>query len=222
PGAILVTAAVMASRTAGVTETAAAGVAPASAITAWWPDEQAFAASTITASAQRSFSMRFRNAPWRAGGVGMLARGAARNRASDTQNVSHQHPPNSVTPKSRVPPSAVEISKPVGGCSVALAAPVEASGGGSAPPKGGPAARAIAIPVSDCFSHSASERSVLRADAWSRSRHRISPASRFTSCVANALPMAWRSARGDAAQAPPNALLAASALLEDGAGLPHG
>src|SRR6185437_2996460 len=113
PGAICVTAAVMASRTAGVTELAVAGAAPASAIAAGWSDEQALAATAASASAQRSFSM-IRIAPWRAERFGrMLARGTAQNRAPDAQNVNvnHQHPPNSVMPKSRVAPSAVEISK---------------------------------------------------------------------------------------------------------------
>src|SRR5690348_18094763 len=98
----------MALRTVDVTELAAAGVAPASAMAAGWSDEQALAATTASASAQRSFSM-IRIAPWRAERFGgMLARGAAQNRASDAQNVNHQHPPNSTTPKSRVAPSAVD------------------------------------------------------------------------------------------------------------------
>ena len=63
---------------------------------------------------------------------------------STIQNVSHQQPPNSVTPKARVLPSAppVETSKPAGGRDATLdalaGAPAEVGGDGPESANGGP------------------------------------------------------------------------------------
>jgi hypothetical protein len=92
--------------------------------------------------------------------------------AARAQKVSHQQPPDSRRPKSRVVPSTppVETSKPVGGGVGALDVPagsdIEATGGGPAlaSANGGPVARMNATPVKGCSSHAANARKVARAE----------------------------------------------------------
>src|SRR5690348_9458922 len=225
----------MALRTAGATVPADAGTVAALASAGCGEEEQPPSANRQRASAQKSLCMAFRGARQARGVNGaMLARGHGRNRGAcpDLQNVSHQQPPDSTSPKSRVVPSTppVEMSKPVGGDAVTLDAragpAVEATGGAPAfvSASGGPSARATAMPVRGCFSHAASARNAARAESWSIPFHRIKPASWLTSRVAKAPAMAWRSACGEPAHTALKALPCVGVLVIPGAGagVPHG